>query len=337
MNQKKKFWNLVKNEDGKTAEMTLYGSIGSDDFWDDITDKKFKSDIEGLGDVEEINLHINSPGGNAFAAVAIANTLKSHKANVTAYIDGLAASAATIITSACDNVKMPKNALFMIHNPWIFAAGSSQDLQKAADMLDKVKECIVATYTKKTGKTKDELSQLMDEETWMTAVEAKNNGFVDEILESDEDIKNVSNYLIVNNMAFDLSKFDNYKPEEPAPAPTQSQTDTITVDMLKDKYKDVYEAVKNEGVQAERNRLKAIDEINIKNHADLVFDAKYNSIQTIESLSVELVKLQQKENEEKAKMLGDDNLNFGMKDPKNENSQVNAIVAFMNKKLKEVK
>jgi len=111
----------VKNDEEKTAELILYGSIGSDEYWDDISDKVFKQDIENLGDVENITLHINSPGGSVFSAVAIANTLKNHKAKVTANIDGLAASAATIITSACDTVRMPKNALFMIHNPITFA------------------------------------------------------------------------------------------------------------------------------------------------------------------------------------------------------------------------
>ena len=99
-----KFWNVMKNEEEKSAELILYGSIGSDEYWDDISDKAFKQDIENLGDVENITLYINSPGGSVFSAVAIANTLKNHKAKVTANIDGLAASAATIITSACDTV-----------------------------------------------------------------------------------------------------------------------------------------------------------------------------------------------------------------------------------------
>ena len=127
---KTKFWNIMKNEEENSTDMILYGTIGSDEWWDDICDKTFKEDIANLGEVENINLHINSPGGSVFAAVAIANTLKNHKAKVTAYIDGLAASAATIITSACDIVKMPKNALFMIHNPLTWAYGNKQELEK---------------------------------------------------------------------------------------------------------------------------------------------------------------------------------------------------------------
>ncbi|MFC2477111.1 MAG: head maturation protease, ClpP-related, partial [Catonella sp.] len=128
----------MRNEEEKSAELILYGSIGHDEDWDDISDKAFKQDIENLGDVENITLHINSPGGSVFSAVAIANTLKNHKAKVVANIDGLAASAATIITSACDVVRMPKNALFMIHNPITFAYGNNQDMEKTLDMLNKV-------------------------------------------------------------------------------------------------------------------------------------------------------------------------------------------------------
>ena len=162
---KTKFWNIMKNEEENSADMILYGTIGSDEWWDDICDKTFKEDIANLGEVENINLHINSPGGSVFAAVAIANTLKNHKAKVTAYIDGLAASAATIITSACDIVKMPKNALFMIHNPLTWAYGNKQELEKTGILLDKVKDSILETYLAKAkDKTKEELSALMDEE-----------------------------------------------------------------------------------------------------------------------------------------------------------------------------
>ena len=180
---KKKFWNIMKNEEENSADMILYGTIGSDEWWDDICDKTFKEEIANLGEVENINLHINSPGGSVFAAVAIANTLKNHKAKIIAFIDGLAASAATIITSACDVVKMPKNALFMIHNPLTWAYGDKQELEKTGILLDKVKDSILETYLAKAkDKTKEELSALMDEEKWFNAEEAKEFGFIDEIV-----------------------------------------------------------------------------------------------------------------------------------------------------------
>ena len=96
-----KFWNVMRNEEEKSAELILYGSIGHDEDWDDISDKVFKQDIENLGDVENITLHINSPGGSVFSAIAIANTLKNHKAKVTANIDGITAALASLSGSIC--------------------------------------------------------------------------------------------------------------------------------------------------------------------------------------------------------------------------------------------
>ena len=206
-----KFWNLTKNEDEKTAELLMYGSIGSDEEWSDISDKAFKQDIENIGDVEKITLHINSPGGSVFSAVAIANTLKNHKATVIANIDGLAASAATIITSACDKVIMPRNALFMIHNPWTLAYGEKKDLEKTTDMLDKIKDSIIETYLSKTNIDKEKLSELMDNETWLNAEEAKEYGFIDEITDETVDKDIVSNKLVLNGVFVDLSKFKNFK------------------------------------------------------------------------------------------------------------------------------
>ena len=133
---KLKIMNLKTDDSGKNAELTLYGDIG-DSFWEDISSKKLVQDLENL-DVENITLNISSNGGGTTAAIAIANALKRHKARVIANIDGIVASAATIITSACDVVRMPKNALFMIHNPITFAYGNNQEMQKTVEMLDKV-------------------------------------------------------------------------------------------------------------------------------------------------------------------------------------------------------
>ncbi|MBF1333281.1 MAG: Clp protease ClpP, partial [Leptotrichia sp.] len=206
-----KFWNVMRNEEEKSAELILYGSIGHDEDWDDISDKVFKQDIENLGDVENITLHINTPGGSVFSAIAIANTLKNHKAKVTANIDGIAASAATIITSACDVVRMPKNAHFMIHNPMTFAYGNNQDMEKTLNMLNKVKDSIIETYLYKSNTDKKTLSELMNEETWMDAETAKGYGFIDEIIDEEIEEEIIENKLIINNMAFDISKFKNFK------------------------------------------------------------------------------------------------------------------------------
>lgn len=250
--KKTKFWNITKNEEENSAEIILYGSIGTDDYWDDITDKQFKKDIENLGDVGSITLNINSPGGDVFSALAIGNTLKNHKANVIANIDGLAASAATIITCCCDVVRMPKNALFMIHNPATIVFGEQKDLEKSAELLNKVKNSIIETYLFKSNIDKEKLSELMDNETWLSAGEAKEYGFIDEILDEEENISNINNMLIVNNMAFDISQFKNC-PVRNSVVVTKEE---ITVDKIKNEYPSIYQTIFDEGV----NSVKISDE-----------------------------------------------------------------------------
>ena len=301
-----KFWNLVKNEEEKTAELILYGSIGSDEYWDDISDKVFKQDIENLGDVENITLHINSPGGSVFSAVAIANTLKNHKAKVTANIDGLAASAATIITSACDTVRMPKNALFMIHNPITFAYGNNQEMQKTVEMLDKVKNSIIETYLSKTKADKKTLSELMDNETWMDAETAKEYGFIDEIVDEEIGKEFVENKLIINNMAFDISKFKNFKKAKDIVIDNKKNTKEVkmTLEELKNQFPDLYDYVLNEGKkigkEEEKERLKAIDDIGVNNYSDLIENAKYVNPISASELAINILK---KQKEEKAQKL----------------------------------
>jgi len=301
-----KFWNLVKNEEEKTAELILYGSIGSDEYWDDISDKVFKQDIENLGDIENITLHINSPGGSVFSAVAIANTLKNHKAKVTANIDGLAASAATIITSACDTVRMPKNALFMIHNPITFAYGNNQEMQKTVEMLDKVKNSIIETYLGKTKADKKTLSELMDNETWMDAETAKEYGFIDEIVDEEVGKEFVENKLIINNMAFDISKFKNFKKAKDVVINNKKNTKEVkmTLEELKNQFPDLYDYVLNEGKkigkEEERERLKAIDDIGVNNYSELIENAKYVNPMSASELAINILK---KQKEEKAQKL----------------------------------
>ena len=336
-----KFWNVMKNEEEKSAELILYGSIGSDEYWDDISDKAFKQDIENLGDVENITLHINSPGGSVFSAVAIANILKNHKAKVTANIDGLAASAATIITSACDTVRMPKNALFMIHNPITFAYGNNQEMQKTVQMLDKVKNSIIETYLNKTKTDKETLSELMDNETWMNAEEAKEYGFIDEILDENVEKEVIENKLIINNMAFDISRFKNFKekknqeprvinisvnstgsPEEIADKfrnilnSTENQKNkggNMTLEELKNKFPELCNQIFNEGKEAgitkERERMREIDNLDVSNYSELVENAKYNDPVEASVLAVNILNKQKEERIKKLQNIKNDSQN----------------------------
>lgn len=293
---KTKFWNIMKNEEENSADMILYGTIGSDEWWDDICDKTFKEDIVNLGEVENINLHINSPGGSVFAAVAIANTLKNHKAKVTAYIDGLAASAATIITSACDIVKMPKNALFMIHNPLTWAYGNKQELEKTGILLDKVKDNILETYLAKAkDKTKEELSALMDEEKWFNAEEAKEYGFIDEIVGEMEKPQNVNNLLIVNSLAFDISKFKNFPNSRPAISPKNIK-DEMTVEKFKNSYSEIYQEILNQGIISERKRIQEIEDLDVAGYDEIINTAKFNEPIDAANLALKILNLKKLKN-----------------------------------------
>lgn len=357
-----KFWNVMKNDEEKSAELILYGSIGSDEYWDDISDKAFKQDIENLGDVENIILHINSPGGSVFSAVAIANTLKNHKAKITANIDGLAASAATIITSACDTVKMPKNALFMIHNPITFAYGNNQDMQKTLEMLNKVKNSIIETYLNKAKTDKETLSELMDNETWMSAEEAKEYGFIDEILDENVEKEVIENKLIINNMAFDISRFKNFKekkiqeprvinisvnstenPEEIADKfrdilnSTENQKNkggNMTLEELKNKFPELYNQIFNEGKEAgitkERERMREIDNLDVSNYSELVENAKYNEPVEASVLAVNILNKQKEERIQKLQNIKNDSQNnFTPPVPNNGTAENNEEKKFM--------
>jgi len=177
----KKWFEIINKAD--KAEIWIYEQIG-EDFWTGggVTAKNFQKELAGIK-ASQIDLHINSPGGEVFDGITIYNLIKQHPANVTAHIDGLAASIASVIALAGDTVIMAENALFMIHNPWGFAMGDASEMRKTADLLDKIGGSLVTAYSSKSGKSDDEISVLMDSETWMTAQEAKDAGFIDEISE----------------------------------------------------------------------------------------------------------------------------------------------------------
>ena len=208
-----KFWQ-IKNISDDEAEIVLYGEIYSDGgLWLDeegniTTPRQFYDDLKALGDVKKLTVRINSIGGDIFAAQAIYTQLKSHKAKVVAIIDGIAASAASVVAMAGDVVKMPNNALMMIHNPAMGMLGyfTADEMKKYAKQLEVVKEGIIHAYAGKTGLDAERISRMMDKETWMTGKEAKELGFVDEILFEDVPVAARGGVLIVNGVRHDISK-----------------------------------------------------------------------------------------------------------------------------------
>ena len=185
----RKFWHWIKNDAGEsdTADTptvrTLYlnGVIAAESWLDDdVTPQLFKDELEsGTGDIE---VWLDSPGGDVMAATQIYNMLKNYKGKVTVKIDSLAASAASVVAMAGDEILMSPLSLMLIHNPLTVAAGNVDDMQKAIDMLDEVKQSIINAYELKTGLSRAKISHLMDCETWLSAKKAVELHFADGIL-----------------------------------------------------------------------------------------------------------------------------------------------------------
>lgn len=166
----------------------LNGTIAEDSWFDDdVTPQLFKEElISGSGD---ITVWINSPGGDCVAAAQIYNMLREYEGNVTVKIDGIAASAASVIAMAGDKVLMSPVSMMMIHNPMTIAFGDSGEMQKAIDMLKSVKDSIINAYEIKTGLSRTKLAHLMDAETWMDAGKAVELGFADEIIKRNDAVE----------------------------------------------------------------------------------------------------------------------------------------------------
>ena len=195
----KKFWNwktrTVTNQETQEQiqERTLFlnGTIAEESWFDDdVTPQLFKDELNsGSGD---ITVWINSPGGDCVAAAQIYNMLMDYKDNVTVKIDGIAASAASVIAMAGTKVLVSPVSMLMIHNPMTAAFGNSDEMQKAIEMLGSVKDSIINAYEIKTGLSRAKLSHLMDVETWMDANKAVELGFADEIMQRSTENENVA-------------------------------------------------------------------------------------------------------------------------------------------------
>jgi ATP-dependent Clp protease protease subunit len=179
----KKFWNWVKNEDSRT--LFLDGVIAEETwFGDAVTPKQFKSEL--FNESGDISIWINSPGGDVFAASQIYNMLMDYKGHVTVKIDGIAASAASVIAMAGGEVLMSPVSMMMIHNPMTIAFGDTAEMKKAIQMLSEVKESIINAYELKTNLPRTKLSNLMDAESWFNSKKAMELGFADGILFTNE-------------------------------------------------------------------------------------------------------------------------------------------------------
>jgi len=208
----KRFWEF-RNAAGGVGELLLYGDIASSTWYgDEVTPTQFKSDMDALGDVSELRLYINSGGGDAFAGQAIHTMLKRHKAKVTAYIDGLAASAASVVAMAADKIIMPANAMMMIHKAWMPAAGNADDFRELAEFMDKFDQTMVTVYSEKTGHTREQIENWLMKDKWMNAQEALSLGFADEVEKSKKVAASMNgSVLAINGQTVDLARY-HYPP-----------------------------------------------------------------------------------------------------------------------------
>lgn len=205
----------MKNETGQEERvLELNGTIAEDSwFEDEITPRMFKEEL--LSDSGPITIWINSPGGDCIAASQIYSMLMDYKDEVTVKIDGIAASAASVIAMAGTKVKLAPTALIMIHNPSMAAFGERKDMEKAIDILNEVKESIINAYEIKTGQSRTVLSHLMDSETWMNAKKAVELGFADEIL-TDEKKQTPTEAYMFGSKEFEMSLVNKITKRVPA-------------------------------------------------------------------------------------------------------------------------
>lgn len=317
-----KFWDFVPGTATKPPELLLYGTISSQQSWweDRVTPAQFNKELAALGeDVPEIVVRINSPGGDVFAANAIYTRLKDHGAKITVKIDGWAASAATIIAMAGDTIKIPKNGVFMIHDPamTVWDTFRAEDFEKMAQELKVIKQSIINAYSVKTGKTADEISGFMSDETWWTGDEAVENGFCDEVMfeEAQTVIENAGR-IIVNSVPINIGSFrtvpkvvlnslaaagslrNGIQPENKPEKEKEKmeQKDTITtIEALRAEYHDLVVAIEDNARKEERSRIKALEDAAVGGFEDIVKDAKFEHPISAGEMALKIVMEQKKQ------------------------------------------
>ncbi len=214
---------------------------------------------------------------------------------MTVYVDGLAASIASVIAMAGDTVVMPRNAMMMIHNPWTIGWGNANDFRRIADDLDKIRESIIAAYQEKSNIEREKLIELLDAETWLTAEEALEYGLIDEIDERKSVAASMKGgMLVMNGVAFDITSFKNApKIIDTNAGKEVNQQVELTVEILAKQYPDIYNAVKqegyNDGVKAERERFKALQELEAPGCEEILNQARYETGETAEQVAIKVV------------------------------------------------
>lgn len=311
MGKTNKFWNFVMSDNNEEATLFLDGEISSDKSWwiDTITPAEFTRELQNLGDVKKITVHLNSGGGDVFAAHTIATRLKDHAAEIVVKT-AWAASAATIIVAAADKSYMPSGGVYMIHNPKIstFGCFEAKDFIKMSEKLNVVKNSIVEWYKAKTGKDEKEICELMDNETWWTGKEAVENGFIDELLFDETEGENEpvlmnDNTAVVNSVEMDIANVPEkikalFKPQKNTGGENIENSTNIkggrnmaikNVGELKAAYPELCNELVKNATEEERNRIKDIEGITLAGYEKMATKAKFEEPKSAAELSMSII------------------------------------------------
>lgn len=297
-----KFWNVKAN--GGKASLDLFGYVGGskDDPWGKgFNESEFLADFRKIPSDSPLDISINSFGGAVYTGLSIYSLLKAHKGQITFRIDGAAMSAATIITSVPGaKVIMPRGSMMMIHKVSSVAIGTTDDMRKAADDMEKLEENLINIYVEKTGRTVDEIKEKVNAETFFTAEEAVEFGLADEIDETTE-VKNTAfgGFVMLNGLKADSRFFANapkgfIHAEQPQASAIKKEVQKMNLEQLKAEHPDLVQAIRDEaiaeGATNERARIQAIEDIAVVGHEDLVKAAKFDGKTTAEALAVAIIK-----------------------------------------------
>lgn len=248
-------WYKIENKAGKTPEVMIFGPIGGSFFEDGVEASSFIKEVKALSDPKEIIFNVNSPGGQAFQGFAIYNFLVGMKDTKKIMKVNLAASIASVIAMAGDEIQMPKNGMFMIHLPTGGASGNADDMRRMASVLDKITESIVDIYAQKTGLSVEVVKTMVQDETWMSAEEAKKLGFATEII----DAIPITNLLPGFFNTIPTPKKEDKKMSEE----TKADLVSVTAPVIDRAYielncKEIVAAIRSEAAADERKRITAI-------------------------------------------------------------------------------
>ncbi len=321
MSQKK--WFEIKNaKEDSVAKIYIYSEIGE---WG-VSASDFANEFNRI-ESDEIELHIDSVGGYVHMGIAIYNIMKQSNKTVVAYVDGVAASIASVIALAADKVIIPDNALFMIHEAWGVVGGGSEDFRKEADLIEKINNQIANIYVEKTGKKLDEVLKLMKEETWYNGTEAVEAGFADDVSESlniaakhnidKSNFKNLDKYNVYKKLGSVSNSKVLEKAEIPKLKPNKEEAVMNTVEELKEAHPELCNKMildaTEKALKAEGERVASINALNSKGTEAIISAAMSDRTKNAGDVAMEILAQQKRAGEAAINELQEDGKNVAEK------------------------